>query len=184
MTIKTKFAVAGHYTIRKYSAGGILIQELEFTNLITDAGLNMLETTPPGARQQQHAVRSLLRGYGLNRAGGRRHRPGGLLGHQLVADRSDRHQRHPGRQQLLHGAALRVPVRSGVGTGNLSELGTGTSSTNLFSRALIRDPITGNPVTITKLPDEFMDVTFELRAYVSASDTTGTVTISVSPTTQ
>ncbi|KAK6697227.1 hypothetical protein SNK04_014315 [Fusarium graminearum] len=57
------------------------------------------------------------------------------------------------------------------------ELGTGTS-TNLFSRALIRDPITGNPVTITKLPDEFMDVTFELRVYVSASDTTGTVTIS------
>lgn len=50
-----------------------------------------------------------------------------------------------------------------------SEVGVGWSATNLFSRALIKDPL-GNPNTITVLGDEYLDVTYEIRMYIPAGD--------------
>ncbi len=178
MTIKTKFAVAGHYTIRKYSAGGILIQELVFTNLITDAGLNMLGNDATWCGNSSTLFGACYVGTGSTAP---------AVGDTALAAYLATSSSRTGQTAInvtqdgsnyYMGQRFVYRFDQGVGTGNLSELGTGTSSTNLFSRALIRDPITGNPVTITKLPDEFMDVTFELRVYVSAADTTGTVTIS------
>jgi hypothetical protein len=65
---------------------------------------------------------------------------------------------------------------TGVAAGNLSEIGIGWESTgSLFSRALIRDAL-GNPTTITILPDESLDVTYELRCYPKTTDSTGTIT--------
>lgn len=66
----------------------------------------------------------------------------------------------------------------GEAAGNLSEVGFGWSATasgSLFSRALIKDP-SGAPTTITILPDEYLDVIYELRVYAPASDVTGTIT--------
>lgn len=60
----------------------------------------------------------------------------------------------------------------GVATGNLTEVGVGwgfTGSTAVFSRALIKD-INGDPTTLTILPDEFLDVTYELRVYPTVTD--------------
>lgn len=66
---------------------------------------------------------------------------------------------------------------AGTATGNLSEVGVGTSSTgSLFSRALILDNL-GSPTTITVLSDETLDVSYEFRCYVPETDTTGTVTL-------
>ena len=66
---------------------------------------------------------------------------------------------------------------AGVATGNLSEVGVGSSSSgNLFSRALILDGV-GSPTTITVLSDETLDVTYEFRCYVPETDTTGTITL-------
>lgn len=67
----------------------------------------------------------------------------------------------------------------GAAAGNLSEVGVGqTAATGaLFSRALILDG-DGDPTTITVLPDEFLDVTYELRQYAPTADVTGTITIS------
>lgn len=67
----------------------------------------------------------------------------------------------------------------GVAAGNLTEVGVGWASTgsNLFSRALILDGI-GNPTTITVLPTEVLDVTYEFRTWPPLSDSVGTVTIS------
>lgn len=66
----------------------------------------------------------------------------------------------------------------GVGTGNLSEVGVGWASTGstLFSRALILDAGL-MPTTITKLADESLDVTYELRNHPAAADSTGNLTI-------
>lgn len=50
-----------------------------------------------------------------------------------------------------------------------SEVGVGWSATNLFSRALIKDPL-GNPNTITVLGDEYLDVTYEIRMYIPVGD--------------
>lgn len=56
----------------------------------------------------------------------------------------------------------------GVGTGNISELGFGWAANgSLFSRTLVKDE-GGNPITITKLAEETLDVTYELRLYPPA----------------
>lgn len=76
-----------------------------------------------------------------------------------------------------HRGTWRFP--EGAAAGNLSEVGMGWSAThsgNLFSRALILDSY-GNPTTITVLSDEFLDVTYEFRAYPNESDVTGNVTL-------
>ena len=66
---------------------------------------------------------------------------------------------------------------AGVAAGNLAEVGMGWSPTgNLFSRALILDA-GGSPTTITVLPDEFLDVTYEFRQYAPTVDGTGTVVL-------
>ncbi len=71
----------------------------------------------------------------------------------------------------------RIPA--GVGTGNLAEVGiswaSGTGNT-LYSRALILDG-GGSPITITKLSDEILNVTYELRTYIPTSDTEGEIVI-------
>lgn len=64
----------------------------------------------------------------------------------------------------------------GTATGNLSEVGLGSTATTLFSRALILDSL-GSPTTITVLSSEALDVTYQLQQYVPTADVTGTVTI-------
>ncbi len=65
---------------------------------------------------------------------------------------------------------------AGTATGNLSEVGVGTSATALFSRALILDA-SGNPTTITVLSNESLYVTYQVQQYVPTVDVVGTVTI-------
>lgn len=66
---------------------------------------------------------------------------------------------------------------AGVATGNISEVGIGTATTGsvLFSRALILDG-GGSPTTITVLADEVLDVTYQLRVYPPTGDVTPAVT--------
>jgi len=64
---------------------------------------------------------------------------------------------------------MRSTYRFAVGAakGNIAEVGLGWfagTSNNMFNRALIRD-INGNPVVITVLEDEILDVLVELRHY-------------------
>lgn len=70
---------------------------------------------------------------------------------------------------------------TGVGTGNISQLavGWGGSPSNgtyqgLFSLVRIKDT-NGNPITITKLADEVLDVRYELQIILPSSDSLGTV---------
>ena len=70
---------------------------------------------------------------------------------------------------------------AGAAVGNLAEVGVGiispiTGNRILFCRTLIKDSF-GNPTTITLLPDEILEVTYELRHYVPVVDTTGTITL-------
>ena len=65
---------------------------------------------------------------------------------------------------------------AGVATGNLAEVGIGSTNTALFSRALILDSL-GSPTTITVLSAEALDVTYLLETIPPTSDATGTVVI-------
>ncbi|WP_410210239.1 hypothetical protein [Aquirhabdus sp.] len=71
----------------------------------------------------------------------------------------------------------------GIAAGNLSEVGVGwdntgniSTATALFSRSLIKDN-NGNPITITVLANEFLDVTYELRLYPSLNDIVSTINV-------
>ncbi|WP_444903826.1 hypothetical protein ACJJIU_00265 [Microbulbifer sp. CnH-101-E] len=66
----------------------------------------------------------------------------------------------------------------GEAAGNLAEIGVGwgTNHTDLFSRTLITDA-QGNPTSLTVLPDEYLDVTYELRIYIPTEDAVGTVAL-------
>ena len=70
---------------------------------------------------------------------------------------------------------------TGAAAGNIAEVGIATSASLsgsiLFSRALILDEF-GVPTTVTVLPDEVLDVTYELRLYPPLTDVTGSFTIS------
>lgn len=68
---------------------------------------------------------------------------------------------------------------TGVAAGNLAEIGVGdgASGSTLMSRALILDG-SGTPTTITVLPTEVLDATYELRLYPPLTDITGNITIS------
>lgn len=60
--------------------------------------------------------------------------------------------------------------------GNYSEVGVGDRASSVdytVSRALIIDPINNQPTTITVLPDEFVDVTWEWRIYAPTNDVIG-----------
>lgn len=73
----------------------------------------------------------------------------------------------------------------GVATGNISQVamayGTVNTTTNaysgLFSLALVKDS-GGTPITITKLADEVLDVTYTLQLFCPSADVTGTISIS------
>ena len=69
----------------------------------------------------------------------------------------------------------------GVATGNISQVamafGTVSAGTALFSLALVKDS-GGTPITITKLADEVLDVTYTLQLFCPSADVTGTISIS------
>lgn len=65
----------------------------------------------------------------------------------------------------------------GVAAGNLSEVGVGWASNFMFSRALIKDDL-GDPTTVTVLPDEVLDVVYEVRFYQNHTERTATIDIS------
>lgn len=62
---------------------------------------------------------------------------------------------------------------------NLNEagIGWGTAPNNLISRALVLDPQSQLPTTVVPLPDELLDVTYELRYYPPLVDSHGSVTL-------
>lgn len=64
----------------------------------------------------------------------------------------------------------------GAATGNLSEVGAGPSTSNLFSRALILDSM-GSPTTITVLSNEALNVVYTLQQYVPLTDVTGNISL-------
>jgi hypothetical protein len=74
---------------------------------------------------------------------------------------------------------FRFAVGAGHGGNNLSEAGVGWagSGSTLVSRALIIDPITQLPTTITPLTDEILDITYEMRYYPPLIDASNSVTL-------
>lgn len=71
---------------------------------------------------------------------------------------------------------------AGVGTGDISQIAMGWgvaangTATGIFSLARVKDS-NGNPITLTKLADEVLDVRYELQMISPSTDVTGTVVL-------
>ena len=171
-------SLAGVYTLRKYSAiTGQLVGEFEFTNDITNAGLNRFGnagaiinqchvgtgTTPPTVSDLTMANRLASAGMDVSA--------------RTANVTAARYTRTVFTGQFAAGAVV----------GNITEVGVGitsgvlTSPPNpasgyLWSRQLIKD-LAGNPVALTVLATEFLTVTYELRMYPNLAEVSGAVTL-------
>lgn len=69
-----------------------------------------------------------------------------------------------------YGARRTYRFGLGAAAGNLTEVGIGWGTTQMFNRTLIKDSL-GNPTTITILSDEYLDIVVEIRHYPQQSFT-------------
>lgn len=179
--VPTTARVRGMYSIKKYKVGfQDPVQEIEpFDNLLTNIGLNYwgssnpfiymfvgTGTTPPAVTDTQLNV------YHANTSAG-------AVSWDSAAIRG-------GAPDYWVQSQTTVTFNTGVATGNLTEVGIGWNSGGaintghrLFSRALIVDG-TGNPVTLTVLADEYLEVTYSIRMYPPLVSTDLTETINLS----
>lgn len=156
-----KAGLAGLYKIEAVKANGERRLLLDwFDNLILDAGLNRLGS---GGAFDRCMVGTSSAAVSSSQT---------ALGAQIAVTTTI--EVTTGGSNIQAGYAwarrtFRFPV--GSATGNITEVGVGWTNSNCFSRALTTDS-NGNPVTITVLADEFLDVTYELRLHWPTVDIT------------
>lgn len=166
---------AGHYTLRRIGPDGRTRQILEFDNVITDLGLDLITTAPAYAYGFGYYLNVCCVGTGNTPPS---YTDTALASYLASAGRGDASMAMTyvaGPPTYWKGVAT-YRFGTGVAAGNLTEIGTyptNGSALGLFSRALILDS-GGVPTTLTVLPDEILDVTYELREYISTADVLGT----------
>jgi len=164
--------VAGFYKIERVINAGSALEYKEllvdwFSNLILDIGLDRLredyfnDYCLVGSGNTAPAVNNLSMQSFLGMSG--------LAISNYVGN--------SGSPDYYKYAVLVYRFNAGVATGNISEVGIGwgSASGQLFSRALVLDD-NGDPTTITKLSDEVLDVTYQLRLYPKLTDVAGSFT--------
>jgi hypothetical protein len=176
VNLTTKVKLAGKYRLEVRKAkDGSLRQELEFDNLIVDQGMNLFSrstgsTSLPWAMVGTGTTTPTVNDTQLaNRVAS----SGGSTSTNIVNQTTGTSTSEPyyGFYRLTYRF-----VPGSLNNVNLTEVGVGTTTTSVFSRALIVDG-NGDPTSITVLSDEFLDVTYELRLYPFVDDQTDTITI-------
>lgn len=170
MHVSVDHRVAGRFKVERIKAGtGEVVQSLEFKNLITDLGLNALGTTPTSGFTyvSTNSTAPSVLDTTL---------PGFLAATSTVSATTGANT-NVSPYWVEQSTTRRFAA--GAAAGNLTKVGIGwtpNSVDGLWSSALIVDG-SGNPTTITVLPDEFLDVTYTLRYYPPLTDSSYTVTI-------
>lgn len=174
---KQKVKMSGGVPILDSSGNQILIgtpeKVAEFDNLITDGGLNKFGTDNPIAYfylSADNTEPTVTDSTIYQFLGG---------SNTLQAYGSANSNMTSAPYYITKFSTMRF--NAGVGTGNISKIATGWGSLSapigLWSVALVKDSGGANTV-ITKLADEVLDVTYQLRSYFSGEDYTGVVAIS------
>lgn len=171
--------LSGEYTIKKYKVGFKEPVQVvgPFPNLLTDYGLNRVGTASFSEYQARIYV-----GTGST--------PPAPTDVSLVAYRANSNSFtdlgviYGGAPDYWAQRAYVWKFGIGAASGNLTEVGMGTGTATgvphehkLLSRALIVDS-GGAPVTVTVLPDEYLDVTYAIRHYPHIPDVTQIINIS------
>ena len=172
LVIPIRHTVEGYYTLTKRKvATGEIVQEVgPFKNLITDLGLNRIGTAS--------ATTYTYIGSGTGAAATTDTQMGTFIAATTTSAGSSSSATGSTPYWIQESQIRRFdPPGSSI---NVTEVGIGWTSNSvagLWSRARVVDGV-GNPVTITILADEFLDVTYTLRYYPPLTDTAHTVTIS------
>lgn len=162
-------AMAGEYTLRKYNVEtGKLVQEVgPFHNTITNIGLNRIGSG--GALDYCYV------GTGTNPAT----QIDTVMGNRIATTQTIQTQGSSSSPTTPYWKQESRTFRFGAGAaaGNITEVGigwgaAGVTTNYLWSRELTVDS-GGNPVTITVLSNEFLDVTYTLRYYPNLTDFSG-----------
>jgi len=161
MLSTNKIGLSGKYVVEKLNNKKEMVDTLEFGNLITNNGLNLMSTNyfagivetcsvGSGSTPPQYTDTS-LESY-INRTNGR--------WISTVVETTP-------EKRSIHKYSYAFPQGAIVGT--VAEVGIGYSGNqnNLFSRALLKDG-NGNPTTITLLADEYLNVYYYLYEYPRA----------------
>lgn len=171
LAIPVRMGVEGFYTVQRRASNGDLIETIgPFKNAITNIGLERIGTATAG--------NTAYYGTGTTPASILDTQMGAQTGYTsgIIDSVFTRTTSSPYWAQ--HAVTFRFSP-AGVNQ-NLTEVGVGwfDSSTNaLWSRALIVDG-SNNPVTLTLLSGEFLDVTYSLRYYPPLTDSSYSATIS------
>lgn len=178
----------GRYTIRLYRKGLGLVKELEFDNIITDAGLDHLGGRPFSSVSSSGIVYWMHLGTGTSEPsaadtaltapvtnGVKRHGSGVTITQNW--NRATFFGEDPPRVRIVR--TYTGTYTAGAIVGNLSEVGVGPGTTStpdsLFSRALILDSL-GNPTTVTATADDTVVVVYTLTLDFTGK-TSGSITV-------
>lgn len=172
---------AGRYKLKKLSSNRQLLQELSFKNLITNNGLNVMQTIgtlhsdTAGAANQSLLVNVCKVGNGTT--------PPQFTDTDLTSTVASTYARYPGSFGAFYPneavpftrsrSCFEFPV--GTAAGNISEIGVGNAINSLVSKARILNE-QGQPTTITVLPDEILQAEFTLDYFWDFSDFEGSFT--------
>lgn len=166
--VRCGVGVSGHFRLVVSRPGLGVVRELEFENLVLDAGLNRLGT--------DNAISWCAIGTGTATPVETQT--------TLQAQSAATNAQEAGSSTDAGGVTpywtgftfvFRFPIGS-LG-GNYSEIGVGWTSTLMYARALILD-VGGSPTTITVGAGEQLDVYYTRRVYPPLSDVVTTPTIS------
>ena len=176
-TMNNHIGLKGIFNLKFTNVKTGQIRELEFTNLILNSGLDRI------------AIGGFIVGCVLGSASST---PvvtdtniTGILGSSTTLQASGAGTANTSTPPYWCSYYWTYRFIEGVATGNISQvamafgtINTGSNTyTGLFSLALVKDS-GGTPITITKLADEVLDVTYTLQLFCPSADVTGTISIS------
>ena len=163
---KVNMGISGHFHLVLRKASGEVKQELEFDNLITDNGLRAIVTDSLGTSNAHVGTGTATPTFSDVKLANPLAQTDAGSGAGPVSYRS--RTEPPFWTQM----SIKRTFAPGVGTGILTEIGMAPSANlNLVhTRTLIKDA-NGNPTSITKLADDFLDITYTVRTAIPNEDT-------------
>lgn len=161
---KVNIGISGHFHLVLRKASGEVKQELEFDNLITDNGLRAIITGNFGTSNAHVGTGTATPTFSDVKLAN-------PLAQTNAGSNTGVTYRSRTEPPFWTQMSIKRTFAPGVGTGILTEIGMAPSADlNLVhTRTLIKDA-NGNPTSITKLADDFLDVTYTIRTAIPNAD--------------
>ena len=172
-TMNNHIGLKGIFNLKFTNVKTGQVRELEFENLILNSGLNRLGVGTP--------INGCVLGSASSTPVATDTSISSILGSSTTLQASGVGTANTTTPPYWCSYYWTYRFIEGVATGNISQVAMAYASvgagTALFSLALVKDS-GGTPITITKLADEVLDVTYTLQLYCPSADVTGTISIS------